>query len=157
MGLEVFEAGNLENLRFTGVVLEGLKAGKEAEVVEPKKETEVVEKEEKVIVRRGIDRNFKTGFELLAKKDDLDIRKMLNKVNITDVITALTNASTATKLAVLRNLPSNLREYVEINILILEKREMREQELETSRTKISEAFVEMLYDVHASSPLNAVI
>ncbi len=150
MAVEISEAGNLESLRFTGVVLESLKADKKVEVVE-------VEAEEKVVVRRNIDRNFKTGFELLSKKEDADIRKMLNKVDILDVVTALANADKTAKLAVLRNLPPNLREYVEINILIVEKKGIHGNETETCRTKISEAFVEMLYDVHASSPSNAVI
>jgi len=148
MAVEVFENENYKKFVIAGAVLDN------SAIQNAEEETEA---ENIDTTRRQQDPFYKTGFECLPKMDDENIRKMLGKVGITDIISALIKADEETKESVLRNLTPNLREYVEINIIILEKREVKDYEREKSRTKISEAFSELLYEAHVPKASNNVL
>jgi hypothetical protein len=98
----------------------------------------------KTCLRRPVDHTALTGFETMSRMDNATIRKMINKVKIADIIAALIKADEFTKSAVLRNLDTNAREYVEINVRRLEIMGANNAIIERCRCVVSEAFYELI-------------
>jgi antitoxin component of MazEF toxin-antitoxin module len=135
MRLQVVEIGNSKGIRIPQAILKQVHFGTEVEL-------DVTEG--KIVLRRMIDPDRIFGFETIAKMDDLTIKRMLRKVNTTDLIIGLIDVDKATKEAVLRNLTEQVRNYVRTRVIRLEKGNARDLIIERSRNMISEAFIEMM-------------
>lgn len=135
MRLQVVEIGNSKGIRIPQAILKQVNFGEEIDL-------DVADG--KIVLRRMMDPSAVFGFETLAKMDDASIKRMLQKVSITDVVTALIDAGKGAKEAVYRNLNDDVREYVKTRVNRLEKGDAKELIVERSRNVISEAFVEMM-------------
>lgn len=135
MRLQVVEIGNSKGIRIPQAILKQVNFGEEIDL-------DVADG--KIVLRRMMDPEAVFGFETLSKMDDASIKRMLQKVSITDVVTALIDAAKNAKEAVYRNLNDDVREYVKTRVNRLEKGDAKELIVERSRNVISEAFVEMM-------------
>ncbi len=135
MRLQVVEIGNSKGIRIPQAILKQVNFGEEVDLDVS---------DGKIVLRRMRNPESVFGFETLAKMDDATIAKMLQKVSITDVVTALIDTGKQVKEAVYRNLNEDVREYVKARVNRLEKGDARELIIERSRNVISEAFVELL-------------
>lgn len=135
MRLQVVEIGNSKGIRIPQAILKQVNFGEEVDL-------DVADG--KIVLRRMRNQESVFGFETLAKMDDGSIKKMLQKVSITDVVTALIDAAKQTKEAIYRNLNEDVREYVKARVNRLEKGDAKELIIERSRNVISEAFLELL-------------
>lgn len=122
-------------LSFSQAMLEQVFFDEKADTCMPKSKTRL---------RRPVDHTRLTGFETISRMDNAAIRKMMDRVKTADIIAGLVTADEFVKKAVLRNLDTNSREYVEINVLRFENTGVNDTILERSRNVISEAFYEMI-------------
>ncbi len=135
MRLQVVEIGNSKGIRIPQAILKQVNFGQEVDLDVS---------EGKIVLRRMIDPDRVFGFETIAKMDDASIKRMLRKVSMMDLVTALVDAGRQTKEAIYRNLAEQVRDYVKAKVNRLEKGDARDLIIERSRNIISDAFLEML-------------
>lgn len=100
--------------------------------------------ESKVVLRRMPDADREFGFDTISITDDASIRRMLDKVNSSDLIIALYGSDRMTREAIFRNLPEKTLNHVRIILNRLETGNALEMLVARSRNMISEAFIEMI-------------
>lgn len=137
MRLQVVEIGNSKGIRIPQAILKQVQFGKEVDL-------DV--RDGKIVLKRMTDPEAMFGFETLHKMSDDNIKAMLRKVSLSDLIISLIDADKVTKDAVYRNLSEKTKAYVKERVGKLEKGNARDLIIERSRNMVSEAFMEMLRD-----------
>ena len=92
------------------------------------------------------EKKYKADFELITEMDRQMLRKMLKKVNVSDLIVALTGADRSLKEALLGNLPGKLRVIAETCIDKMENGNIPGFVIKRSREMVNRALVELSMD-----------
>jgi flagellar motor switch protein FliG len=135
MRQQVIDIGNSKGIRIPQAILKQVRFGEEIDL-------DVTDG--KIVLRRMVDPDQVFGFETLAEMDDFSIQRMIRKVSTMDLITALIDATKATKDAVYRNLAEPAKEHIKTRVFKLENGNARDLIIERSRNMISEAFLELI-------------
>jgi len=135
MRLQVVEIGNSKGIRIPQAILKQ---------VNFEKEVDLDVSEGKIVLRKLVDPDKVLEFETIAKMDDESIKRVLRKINMTDLLIALVDADKHTKDAIYRNLAEKTKKHIKAKVLKLEKGNVRDLMVERSRNMISEAFGDMV-------------
>ncbi len=137
MRQQVIDIGNSKGIRIPQAILKQVDFGGEIDMDVS---------DGKIVLRRTVNKDQVFGFETLSEMDDASIKRMIKKVNTSDLVISLIDADKMTKEAVYRNLSEPVKEHVKVRVHKLEKGNARDLIIERSRNMVSEAFVELLRD-----------
>lgn len=135
MRIPIINIGNSKGIRIPQAILKQVRFSSEIEL-------EIIDG--KIILTRSTGPDIVPDFVSISKMDDITIQRMLQKINGTDLITALIDAEESIKEAIYRNLSDRVRNYVMSKVDLLEKGDARDLIIERSRNIISEAFVSLM-------------
>lgn len=135
MRIPIIDIGNSKGIRIPKAVLQQTLLGKEVDM-------EIIDG--RIILKRAVNPEAVPEFDSIAKIDDQTIQRMLRKITVMDLITALIGADETAKEAVYRNLAKRVRVYTEDKVAKLEKGDAKDILIEQSRSTISEAFMEVM-------------
>ena len=135
MRVPIVDIGNSKGIRIPQAILKQVLFSDEVEM-------EV--SEGRITLRRSFDPGFVPDFSCISGLDDASIQALLRKVSGSDLITALVDAESEVKEAILRNLSPRVRAYVEPIVARLEQADARELIIERSRNALCEALMSVV-------------
>lgn len=98
----------------------------------------------RVVLRRMPETDKVYGYDTISISDDASVKRMLEKISLTDLVISSIGAEPETMDAIYRNMSEKTRSHVKTILARLASGNVIDLLVERSRNMISEAFIEMI-------------